>query len=112
MEIFLDGIARHAITTKPAMIQRILLHQSRSLASCVRSTPRTSIARLQPPRSIIAPVSRPVGASRWYATEPGAKKDDAFVESKETDGEATDPLKKDLEAKDREIIELKVGRAL
>jgi len=91
------------------MIQRTLLRKSRSLASCIRSNPRTSLARPQFFRNTVATVSRPVVASRWYATEPETKKDDAAAETKgkETESETVDPLKKDLEAKDKEIIELK-----
>jgi molecular chaperone GrpE len=53
-----------------------------------------------------------VVASRWYATEPEAGKDDAAAETKDAkgEGETADPLKKDLEAKEKEILELKVCR--
>lgn len=94
------------------MIQRTLLRQSRSLAPCTRSIPRTSLARPQfLPSNTVAPLLRPVVASRRYATETEAKKDAAAEtkdgKSKQTEGEVADPLKKELEAKEKEIIDLK-----
>lgn len=53
--------------------------------------------------------ARPLASARWYATEPEAKKDDeaAAAEGK-VEEKSEDPVKKELEAKDREIIDLKV----
>ncbi|KAG4431188.1 hypothetical protein IFR05_013333 [Cadophora sp. M221] len=89
------------------MIQRTLLRQSRVLSSNIRSAvPRTSLARPQfRPAPISLGVSRQ-GATRWYSSEPEAKKD----EDGKKDGksaEAEDPVKKELEAKNKEILELK-----
>merc|ERR1711977_739254 len=72
----------------PTMIQRTLLRQSRVLSSSVRSAaPRTSLARPQfRPAPTALGVSRQA-AIRWYSSEPEAKKD--------------------LEAKNKEILELK-----
>ncbi|RDW82269.1 hypothetical protein BP6252_03381 [Coleophoma cylindrospora] len=85
------------------MIQRAIIRQSRALGSCVRSTPTRSLARPQFRPANIS-LARPA-AARWYATEPEA-------EAKKSEGdkvaaEAEDPVKKELEAKNKEIIELK-----
>lgn len=46
---------------------------------------------------------------RWYSSEPEAKKDDAGEKNGEKKSEdAVDPMKKELEAKNKEIVELKV----
>lgn len=98
------------------MIQRTLFRHSKALTPCIRSASRTSLARPQfLPRTVVAPVSTPMDASRWYATEPEAKKEDASAgtregTSKESEGEAGDPLQKELEIKEKEIIDLKVCR--
>jgi molecular chaperone GrpE len=90
------------------MIQRTLLRQSRALGSCIRSTPKASLARpqFQVARQNLNAFSRPA-ASRWYATEPEAKKEGEAAEGKSA--EAEDPVNKELEAKNKEIVELKVG---
>lgn len=58
--------------------------------------------------------ARPLGASRFYATEPESKTEEAATEGKEkansAKAEAEDPAKKELEAKNKEIIDLKVCR--
>lgn len=51
-------------------------------------------------------MSRQFQGRRFYATEPEAKKDEPEAEKKEA--EVEDPSKKALEAKDKEILELKV----
>ena len=98
------------------MIQRTLLRQSRALGSCVRSYPRASLARSQfrPAPLLFAPLSRSFTSSRWRGVEEGAKKDEenaaaAAAEAKE-EAEAEDPAKVELEAKNKEIIDLKVRR--
>lgn len=104
---------------KVTMIQRILLRQSRALASCRKSAyPLNPLIRsqLRPANAAFAPVSRQIAATRFYATEPQAKADGeaAAPESNGKDngengtGEVEDPLKKELEAKNKEIIDLKV----
>merc|ERR1711939_517691 len=84
----------------PTMIQRTLLRQSRVLSSSVRSAaPRTSLARPQfRPAPTALGVSRQA-AIRWYSSEPEVKKDEK--------SEGEDPAKKELEAKNKEILELK-----
>ncbi|KAG9233917.1 putative GrpE protein like protein, mitochondrial [Amylocarpus encephaloides] len=92
------------------MIQRTLLRQSRVLGSCIRSSQRAPLPRpqFQLMSQTLSAFSRPVASSRWYATEPEAKKDGAEGEkSEEKGGENGDSSKKDLEAKNKEIIDLK-----
>merc|ERR1711977_676722 len=90
----------------PTMIQRTLLRQSRVLSSSVRSAaPRTSLARPQfRPAPTALGVSRQA-AIRWYSSEPEAKKDEEVKKDEKSEGE--DPAKKELEAKNKEILELK-----
>ncbi|CAL3973474.1 hypothetical protein PZA11_005705 [Diplocarpon coronariae] len=85
------------------MIQRTLLRHSMRLA---HSTPRTSLARPQ----FRPAFSRPAAAvARWYSAESEAKSEEAKKDDvkKEEDKSAEDPAKKELEAKNKEIIELK-----
>jgi len=93
--------------TNLVMIQRTLLRQTRALSSSIRSAPRASLARSQflPANRLAA---RPLASSRWYATEPEAKKDGEAAEEGKAEEKTEDPVKKELEAKEKEIIELKV----
>ncbi|KAF8852679.1 GrpE-domain-containing protein, partial [Acephala macrosclerotiorum] len=91
------------------MIQRTLLRQSRALSSSIRSSPRASLARPQFRPSPAFPTSQRIASSRWYSSETEAKKEGDAAEAK-GDGkaaEAEDPVKKELEAKNKEIIDLK-----
>ncbi|PSS19968.1 hypothetical protein M430DRAFT_65734 [Amorphotheca resinae ATCC 22711] len=94
------------------MIQRTLLRSSRSLTSCKPSTSRASSLIRPQFRAAFAPASKPLIASRWYATEPESKeaaKDEAAApegKGKEAEAGAEDSAK-ELEAKNKEIIELK-----
>ena len=101
--------ARSTIYT--VMIQRTLFRQTKSLATCLRASPKPMLARSQfHPAIQIAPSSfRPISASRWYSTEP-EKKDtqEQKGETKEADATSADAAKKELEAKDKEIVDLKV----
>jgi molecular chaperone GrpE len=93
------------------MIQRTLLRQSRALSSCIRSTPKAPLARpqFQAVSQSVTGFSRPV-ASRWYATEPEGKQGEGEATNAETKAtEAEDLTKKELEAKSKEIVDLKVG---
>jgi molecular chaperone GrpE len=70
-------------------------------------------SQFRPGNVAFAPVSRPVLASRFYATEPESKDAQGETATAEANGngaeaEAEDPLKKELEAKNKEIIDLKV----
>lgn len=88
------------------MMQRSLFRQSRSLASCLSSSAQPSLARPQLRAAAIkfAPAARPALASRWYSSEPEKKEGEEKKDAEPT----VDPLKKELEAKDKEIIDLKV----
>lgn len=101
-------LSRHA-TTEPNMIQRTLLRQSRALGSYIRSAPRTSLARPQfrPTNPAFASPSRSFTASRWRGAEEGAKKEGEAAEEG-LKAEQEDPVNKELEAKNKEILDLKV----
>lgn len=92
------------------MNSRTLLRQSsRALSSSLRSSAARQPLRSQfhNNTSLAAQVaSRQFQGRRFYATEPEAKKDEPAAEKK--DAEVEDPSKKALEAKDKEILELKV----
>src|SRR2546421_3964505 len=98
------------------MIQRALFRQSRRALSCsTRFSQLSPFARSQRPVGLFQQLGRnPATASRWYSSETEATTgpegktttaDSAEAESKEVE----DPLKKELETKNREILELKVG---
>jgi len=103
------------------MIQRTLFRQSRALSSFTTSSSRTAATTpLSKPQFRTAPNFSAVSASsrralgsfsgrRWYSSEPEAKKEGEET-TKENDKAAAeeDPVKKELEAKNKEIIELKV----
>ncbi|TVY80993.1 GrpE protein-like protein, partial [Lachnellula suecica] len=92
--------------TNIAMIQRTLLRQTRALSSSIRPAARTALSRPQflPANRLAA---RPLASSRWYATEPEAKKDGEAAAEGKAEETAEDPAKKELEAKNKEIIDLK-----
>lgn len=103
---------------KPAMIQRTLLRQPRLLGPCIRANSRSTFVKAQfRAREPAAPTSRPIAAARWYSTEPEAKKDadgsgSEAGQGAESEAEAVDPVKKELEAKNKEILDLKVCSTL
>jgi hypothetical protein len=80
------------------------------------SSPRSSLARpkFRVDNSAFAPKPRTFFASRCYATEPAsqeAKSDSAGpadTDGKAAEAETADPVKTELEAKNKEIIDLKV----
>jgi hypothetical protein len=98
---------------QPTMIQRTLLCQSRALSSSLRSAPRTSLSRPQflSSQSSLASLSRsrPFTSSRWYSTKPEAKNTEGEAAPA---AEAVDPVKKELEEKNKEILDLKVCATL
>jgi len=96
------------------MIQRTLLRQSRALSSSLRTSPSSSLARpqfLRSPNTFARSSRQQLTASRWYSSEGSeSKKEDAgAAEGDKKNGEAEDAVKKELESKDKEIIDLKVG---
>lgn len=99
------------------MNSRTLLRQSsRALSSSLRSAATRRPLQLQFHNNIpltAQVASRQFQARRFYATEPEAKKDVSEAEKDEPEAEkkeaeVEDPSKKALEAKDKEIIDLKV----
>lgn len=100
------------------MIQRTLLRQSQVLATNVSRSFRPSPSHLYSPplRIPLVSTSRAL-ASRCYSTEQTPESDiDGEASSAETnqpgEQEAEDPHKKEVEAKDREITDLKVRAPL
>ncbi|KAG9249028.1 putative GrpE protein like protein, mitochondrial [Calycina marina] len=92
------------------MISRTVARQSRSLTSCLRTSSKPSLPHSQfNTATRIAPSScRPISATRWYSSESEKKSDgEQKTELKENEASVADPLKKELQAKDKEIIELK-----
>lgn len=97
------------------MIQRTILRQCRVAGQVVRVSPRASLLRPQfrPHATPASQTLRQVTAARWYATEPELK--NAADGEAETAGssqsetvKAEDSSKKELEAKNKEIVDLKV----
>jgi hypothetical protein len=80
------------------------------------SSPRSSLARpkFRVDNSAFAPKPRTLFASRCYATEPASQEAEADsagpagTEGKAAEADTTDPVKTELEAKNKEIIDLKV----
>lgn len=93
------------------MIPRTLFRQSRTLSSSIRAAPRTSLATSQF-RSSHLPLAQSsrLGTARWYSSEPEAKKDGEAGKEGEKSVGVEDATKKELEAKNKEIIDLKVCR--
>lgn len=90
------------------MFQRTLLRQ---LTSAARPAPRASLIQkpFQNSRISLAASSRPIASARCYSSEPDAKKDgEEKAEKSEKVEEVEDPVKKELEAKKAEVIDLKV----
>jgi molecular chaperone GrpE len=102
-----------------AMIQRTFLTPFRVAGASIRILSRSTLLRPQYRASNTSIVQslRPVTAARWYATEPEQRKapegeSEITGEAQKDSVQADDAAKKELEAKNKEIIELKVGRHL
>ena len=102
-----------------AMIKRALLRQSRSLTSHVTSRsisqlhPSLRPRNVQPLASIFAKPLPPRLGARWQSTEADAEAKtnptrDPIPSEEAKAAQAEDPVKQELEAKNKEIIELKV----
>lgn len=107
----------HARSELPAMIRRAFLTQFRVAGASLRSLPKSSLLwpRIQTGNASIVHRLRPVTTTRWYATEPEQGR--VAEGEAETPGEtlpdssrADDAVKQELEAKNKEIIDLKVCR--
>ena len=84
------------------MLQRTILRSARAAAT--RPAPFTAFVR---PAQHFQNAARPIVASRFYATE-GEKAEEKKTETTETETEA-DKIKKELEAKNKEISDFKVS---
>lgn len=98
-----------------AMIQRTIFRQSRAAGASLRVSHRVPLARSQNWHGNVSLARTFQPARRWYATEPEPKKStegesEITGKSQTEAAQAEDPLKKEVEAKNREIIELKVRR--
>jgi hypothetical protein len=93
----------------PAMIQRSLLRASRSVNTKLPSRTFTSLRTASPflRSQSISPSSLRI-ASRWYSDAAPAKEEAKPDEAAKTESTEVETLKKDLEAKNKEIIDLKV----
>lgn len=99
------------------MIQRTFLTPFRAAASSIRVASRSTLLRPQyriSNASIVQRV-RPVAAARWYATEPEqrmAPEGESGIagEAQKETVQVDDIVRKELETKSKEIIELKVRR--
>ncbi|MCJ1433088.1 Mitochondrial matrix cochaperone [Xylographa pallens] len=98
------------------MIQRSLLRQPRAIGSKLYRTSNINPSRFYTPVTRISPVPiNRVSPSRWYSaetkTEPTtgaqASQSEQAAPEAETVPEAEDPLKKELDTKNQEIIDLK-----
>ncbi|MCJ1400288.1 Mitochondrial matrix cochaperone [Xylographa trunciseda] len=98
------------------MIQRSLLRQSRAISSKLYSSPSTVPSRFYSPPTRIFPI--PVTRAfppRWYSSETKpeptidaqASQPEQAAPSAETVPESEDPLKKELDTKNKEIVDLK-----
>jgi hypothetical protein len=99
------------------MIQRTLLTPFRVAGASIRVASRSTLLRSQCRTSNVSIVQRlrPVTAARWYATEPEQRKapegeSEIAGEAQKECVQADDVAKKELEAKNKEIIDLKVCR--
>jgi molecular chaperone GrpE len=91
------------------MIQRSLLRASRSVNTRLPSRTFTSLRSVSPflRPQLVSPSSSRI-ASRWYSDAAPAKEEAKPEEPSKTEGAEVEALKKELEAKNKEIIDLKV----
>jgi molecular chaperone GrpE len=97
------------------MIQRVFLTPFRAAGASIRIASRSILLRPQYRTSNASTIQRlrPVTAARWYATEPEqhkAPEGESEIAGETPKGrvQADDVVKKELEDKNKEIIELKV----
>ena len=93
------------------MIQRKVLGQSRAFYVRTRYLPKASSIRSHLPLLRIQSLHERIG-SRYYSSADtpgeGANSDGATAEASQSKVEDIDPIRKDLELKNKEIIDLKV----
>ena len=93
------------------MIQRSLLGQSRAFCAKSRYIPTASPIRSQISTLRLRSLQERIGARYYSSTDTpkdGASLDGAAVQAPQSDIEDGDPIRKDVEFKNREIIDLKV----
>lgn len=90
------------------MLQRTLLRASRQAA---RPLSRPQAAFAPPRQPLTCTRAAPAQAPRWYSDSPATKEGEAASasESKPAEASETSKLKEEIEKKDKEIIDLKVG---
>jgi len=96
------------------MLRQALFTNARAIRSAAVATRTSSVLRTQAQLAARpALASLPVRTTRWYTAEAnkeGEKKEGE--EAKAEEKEVEDPLKKKLEAKEKEVIDLKVRKIL
>lgn len=104
---FLCTISK-SITILATMMNRSLLRTSRLLSNATKYAQATSTYRPFPISSRLPAPARAHISARWYSEAKGETeaKDDAQESVKEEE----DPVKKELEAKKKEVVTLKVRR--
>ena len=97
------------------MLQRIILRQRRAVASSINkaTVPSSPLRHTSPFQQLALRQSSFRFTPRPYSTENGAKQEDATKENGEGAEKAAespeDAIKKELEAKNKEVVDLKVG---
>lgn len=94
------------------MLRQALFTNARAIRSAAVATRTSSVLRTQAQLAARpALASLPVRTTRWYSAEAnkeGEKKEGE--EAKAEEKEVEDPVKKKLEAKEKEVIDLKVRK--
>lgn len=97
------------------MIQRSLLRQSRAFCAKSRYTPTTSLIRSQVTPLRTRSLQERIAVRYYTSTDTlkdDASSDAAAAEASQSEIKDGDPVKKDLESKNKEIIDLKVRSKL
>ena len=108
----IDCLFTRFIPSSYMMFKRQLLRQQRALTQTItrspqiRRTPFSSISSNAPRISAAFPTKI---ARRWQSDDASKKPDGAPAEAKPAENTAEDAAKKELEAKTKEIKDLKVG---
>jgi molecular chaperone GrpE len=96
------------------MLQRTIFRQRRAVASTLSRSafpPSSALRQTSPFQQLSLKQSSFKTVPRYYSTENGAKKEDAKENGEAANKEAESPeesLKKELEAKNKEVVDLKV----
>jgi molecular chaperone GrpE len=95
------------------MLQRTILRQRRAVFSSINraSVPSSALRQTSPFQQLALKQSSFRFTPRSYSTENGAKQEDAKKENGEGAESPEDAIKKELEAKNKEVVDLKVNRS-